>query len=247
MPTREYPNPEPSGRCQTGATNLQNYMMGKNGLSNLGCYNPNSSMSGGGPSWHVHGEAIDLGCNWYDTGARARGDACFAELTGPLKEELNLQQVIWGDRIYDVSYNAVHGYGGDDHKNHLHVALGHHAAATWTRPSTQPVPPPQLAELEEPSMIVIYKGTPHTFWIAGGSSHVGELFHSWGQGTKEPMDQYAPGERYNAAFDVAAVANGDWLNVRVVCNDHPTAGRRLMCFDYHPGRKPAWSAYTVTP
>lgn len=131
MPTREYPNPEPSGKCQDGAVRLHNQMIGSYGVSNLGCYNPNSNMSGGGPSWHVHGEAIDCGANWYDAAGRAAGDATFDWIVAH-KEELNLQQCIWATRIYDVSYNEVRGYGGTDHHNHVHAALGHHAAAHWT-------------------------------------------------------------------------------------------------------------------
>lgn len=157
-------------------------------------------------------------------------------------------------RGYVVTSPEVH-----PHKDFFNTACpGSHTMERWgevvaavlagtSGSSAPPTTTPKPLETELPHMsIIIYKGTPHTFWIAGGA-HTGELWHSWGQGTKENMDEYAPGERFNAAFPIGLAVNGDWLNVRAVCNDHPTAGRRMMCFDHHPGRKPAWSAYTVTP
>lgn len=94
--------------------------------------------------------------------------------------------------------------------------------------------------------VVLYKGVPNSFWI----DEQGWLMHSWGRGTRENMNKYpsAPGEKYNGAFPVSVVVNGDWIHCRVVCNDLPRPnGRRLMCWDYHPGQSPAWQAYVVLP
>lgn len=152
-------------------------------------------------------------------------------------------------RGYVISSPEVH-----PHKDFYNTACpGTHTLNRWAEvvaavlagtsgaPVPEPVPPKPVEEHNV--TIIIYKGTPHSFWI---DEH-GWLQHSWGQGTRENMADHAPGEHYNAGFPVGAAVNGDWLNVRAVCNDHPDAGRRLMCFDHHPGRKPAWSAYTVHP
>lgn len=115
---------------------------------------------------------------------------------------------------------------------------------------TPPKPPaPPIPIVEDNMQVIIYRGTPHTFWI----DQDGWLQHSWGPGASENMNQTkygAPGEKYDANFAVSAAVNGDWLNVRVVCNTIPpprTEGRRLMCFDSHPSYSPTWRAYTVTP
>lgn len=184
MSTRETANPIPSGHCQPGARNLQVFAMRTFGLADLGCYNPNSHLSGGGPSWHVHGEAIDLGCNWNDPTARGRGNAWFAWLVAH-REELNLQQAIWGNTIYDVSY-GLRAYTHHDHENHIHAALGHAAAANWHEganvPITPPKPPPPPTK-EDQVESAWYGNGMHTFWIDKN----GELQHNYGNTFVENM------------------------------------------------------------
>lgn len=151
----------PSG-CQPGSLRLSAHLRALYGLGDSGCYNPNSNLSSGAPSWHVYGKAIDLGCNWYDGAARARGDACFAWVLAH-REELNLQQMIWGDRIYDVSYGGVRPYRHADHKNHLHIAIGYAASQNWqagaaAQPQPQPeddLTPEEQARLKTVEMLLV--------------------------------------------------------------------------------------------
>lgn len=106
-----------------------------------------------------------------------------------------------------------------------------------------PAPGPPLPVEGDNVQVIIHKGVPHTFWI----DSKGWLCHSWGPDPKarENMNRYAPGEHYNDAFPVALAVNGDWLNVRAVCVDHATAGRRVMAMDFHPAS--GWHPYTITP
>lgn len=219
MSTREYPNPVPSGHCQPGAARLQAWGINTFKLTNLGCYNPNSHLSGGGPSWHVHGEAIDLGCNWYDETARGRGNAWFAWLIQN-REALNLQQAIWGNTIYDVSY-GVRAYNHEDHKNHIHAALGHAAAQNWYPPGTPAPLPPAVTPtyVNEDNMASVYyevgnQKTVHSFWIDSNN----ELQHHYGGSNVENMAKYG---LKNVHFDptvpvVALVTPDGALHVRVV-------------------------------
>lgn len=147
---REYPNTgfarRPSS-CQPGSKRLLDYLTAKFRLSNSGCFNAGSRLTSGKLSFHAYGKAIDLGCNWHDLGQRARGNQCFDWLLAN-REALGLQQVIWGDRIWDISY-GVRAYRRDDHKNHVHVSLGYHASQHWTStgqpaPAPAPAPPPLI-------------------------------------------------------------------------------------------------------
>lgn len=141
----------PTG-CQPGCVRLSGYLRGMFGLADSGCFNPNSVLSSGNPSWHQYGKAIDLGCNWYDGNQRARGDRCFDWVLAH-REELNLQQMIWGNRIYDVSYGGVRTYSHDDHKNHIHIAIGYAASQNWnvgSGPAPQPQPAPEEDDMFGP-------------------------------------------------------------------------------------------------
>jgi len=116
---------------------LLNHLTAKFGVGNSGCYNANSTLSSGSPSWHAYGKAIDLG-----TSDRAKGDRVFQWVLDR-REELNLQQMIWRDRIYDVGYGGVRHYSRGDHDTHLHIAIGYQASQSWTPSGPAPAPQPQ--------------------------------------------------------------------------------------------------------
>lgn len=165
MPTREQASTGFSRRpttCQPGCVRLSEHLRRLYNLSNAGCYNPNSHLSSGAPSWHVYGKAIDLGCNWNDPAQRQRGDQCF-EWVLARREELNLQQMIWGNRIYDVSYGGVRTYRHDDHKTHLHIAIGYQASQSWqprggVAAPSQPVPQLPAGRKAKPVVFIQTKG-----------------------------------------------------------------------------------------
>lgn len=127
--------------CQPGCIRLQQFLIATFGATNSGCYSVNSVLTSGRPSWHQYGKAIDMGANWNDPAGRARGDRVF-DWVLLHANELNLQQMIWGNRIWDVSYGGVRAYHRDDHFNHVHIAIGYAASQNWQSGAPGPAPPP---------------------------------------------------------------------------------------------------------
>lgn len=142
--------------CQAGSSSLLRYLMTKFGLANSGCRNPTSLLSSGAPSWHVYGKAIDLGCWWFHPDDKPDGDACWHWLIQH-REELWLQQAIWGNRIFDVSYGE-RNYYRSDHYNHIHVALGAGPARNWRPPTAAPdAPGTPLYETGDTGMLFLFQ------------------------------------------------------------------------------------------
>lgn len=165
MPTREQANTgvaqmANSHTCQPGSLRLLNFLMATFHVGNDGCFNPLSKLSSGSPSWHVWGKAIDAAANWNDPTQRARGDAVWNWVLAN-RDALNLQQMIWGTRIWDVSYQAEHHYGGGDHFNHVHIALGFAASQHWYPPAVAapaPKPKPKSKRGKRMNLVQVHGG-----------------------------------------------------------------------------------------
>lgn len=151
MPTVDGPSPVISGGCRDGSTRLLTYLTDLFDLGVSGCYNPDSTTDSGAPSYHVSGCAIDLTADWYDLAVRARGDAAF-DWAVAHAEELNLQEAIFGERIITSRRwsEGVRFYAPDDHKNHVHIALGRGPADNWT--PTPYVEEPDLTPEQEQTL-----------------------------------------------------------------------------------------------
>jgi hypothetical protein len=80
---------------------------------------------------------------------------------------------------------------------------------------------------------VVFEGSVHSFWV----DQDGWLQHSWA-GHVENMRQYAKEQvKFDPAFPVDAVTNGDHIHVRAVCVTLPSPnGRRLWSWDYTKGK-----------
>lgn len=181
----------PHGICQPGSVNLQSYLMDMYQLGNSGCYNPDSKLSNGGPSFHTTGQAIDLTCNFYNGDEAARGMECFQWVMDH-KEQLDLQQIIGDHQIWSSFDQRIKVYGDNDHMNHIHISLGSYPSVHWIppEPPAPPVPPaptPQPEELEVSSTI-FYKpiNQTHRFW-RGSGPHEGHLLHAWNADLDGPM------------------------------------------------------------
>jgi hypothetical protein len=129
-----------SGGCRDGCARLLAWVTQTYGLGVSGCYNPNSTTSSGGPSYHVSGCATDHTADWFDADQRAAGDRLY-DWAIANRESLQLQEAIWGERIWTSRRQSegVRFYAPDDHKNHVHLAFSRHVADTWT---PGPVAPP---------------------------------------------------------------------------------------------------------
>lgn len=98
------------------------FSLGRNmGLSDLGTFNPASTLPSGGKSDHAYypARAFDLGVE-PDTGyANPVGRSFFQTMVG------NCGYVILGDRIWSQARasEGVRHYGGGGHSNHVHVSL----------------------------------------------------------------------------------------------------------------------------
>lgn len=132
-------------RCQSGCLRASAFLRKKFWLADAGCYNPDSNLDSGEPSWHVYGKAIDLGCWWFDPSDKADGDKCWQYVLDH-KEAFGLQQMIWGSKIVDVRDGyRVRRYNGGDHFNHIHIAFSYGASLNWRIPEVDdpdPVPVP---------------------------------------------------------------------------------------------------------
>jgi hypothetical protein len=89
------------------------------GLSDLGTYNPASTLPGGGKSDHAHypARAFDLGIEpdtgWNNLTARA--------FFNQMVDHPAVEYVILGDKIWSRS-RGLHEYTAGGHLNHLHVS-----------------------------------------------------------------------------------------------------------------------------
>lgn len=134
-------------KCQPGTARLQQYVSALFNLPAWGCLSETSQLTSGAWSWHKYGKAIDTGCNWYDSTQQRRGNALF-DWAVAHREALNLQQTIFGNRIWDVEYGE-RIYHRDDHTNHVHIAIGYHPSQNWTAPGGTLPPTPGDYELTE--------------------------------------------------------------------------------------------------
>lgn len=96
------------------------YSVGRRmGLTDLGTYNPASTLPGGGPSDHsvFPARAFDLGCNPQTGWQNATARAFFEKMVG----RPEVEYVILGDRIWSVA-RGLHTYTAGGHLNHVHVS-----------------------------------------------------------------------------------------------------------------------------
>lgn len=132
-------------KCQPGTARLQAYVSSLFSLPAWGCLGEGSQLTSGAWSWHKYGKAIDTGANWYDDNQQRRGNALF-DWAVQNREALNLQQAIFGNRIYDIEYGE-RIYHRNDHTNHVHIAIGYHPSQNWTPPGG-PYPPTTPGDYE---------------------------------------------------------------------------------------------------
>lgn len=165
----------PHGICQPGSVRLQAYLMDRYQLGNSGCYNPNSRLDSGAPSFHTTGQGIDLTCNFYDPAQTDRGMQCFQWVLDH-KEELDLQQIIADHQIWSSFDQRVKLYSADDHMYHIHISLGSSASVNWVTPIV-PLPLPEKEEI--PMHVLIYDNTHHTVRV----DQNGSVVHGWFDGT----------------------------------------------------------------
>lgn len=167
--TIEHPDLTLHRVCQAGTLRLFNYLMSLFQLGNDGCENPNSVLTSGAPSFHVTGEAFDLAANFLDPAQRARGNNAFNWLYN-YRDQLNLQQIIFGDRIWSSFDQEIKNYSHQDHNNHVHTSLGRNAALNWNlnwiHGTNPPVPPPKNpdAPVPKPQLAVEDKGANGVFY-----------------------------------------------------------------------------------
>lgn len=134
--------------CQQGTREFLHWGIEAFNLANSGCFNPDSELSSGEPSWHAYGKAADFGCWWWDPTDHGDGDRLWNWCLEH-KEEIGLQQMIWGNRIVDVrDGHRVRYYSGSDHYNHIHVAMSFRASQDW-RPPGLPYTPEEDMTPEE--------------------------------------------------------------------------------------------------
>lgn len=126
--------------CQPGTTRFLHWGIETFHLANSGCLSETSQLDSGAWSWHKYGKAADFGCWWFDPTDHGDGDRLWNWVIAN-REALGLQQMIWGNRIVDVRDGYVQRYyDGNDHYNHIHVAIGYNASQNWQPPGT-PYPP----------------------------------------------------------------------------------------------------------
>lgn len=97
------------------------YTLGRRlGLSDLGTYNPASTLPGGGKSDHAFNpaRAFDLGLTKVGTRARARW------FFGQMIERPEVEYVIFEERIWSRD-RGLHAYTAGGHDAHVHVSLRH--------------------------------------------------------------------------------------------------------------------------
>lgn len=103
--------------------------------TDLGTYNPASTLPGGGPSDHAHypADAFDAGFSppsgWGNESARA----FFEKMVG----RAGIHYAILGDKIWSTD-KGLHAYGAGGHENHVHVSgsPGQAGSQTTARPKT---------------------------------------------------------------------------------------------------------------
>lgn len=159
----------PSG-CQPGALRFLHWAVATFHLAVAGCFSPVSKLTSGRWSWHKYGKAVDLGANWWSERDRRDGQA-FWDWALAHADELGLQQMIWGNMIWDVSF-GWRIYHGRDHYNHIHLAMSYPASQNWRPPTTTPAPPADtrkrasmfiLRDQDTPGVIVDYVSD----WMTG--------------------------------------------------------------------------------
>ena len=129
--------------CQAGMVNLRNYLFGRFGGRDLGCYNPRS-VAGGGPSLHAEGRAGDFGFNAFDAFEQTQGNKLFTWAVLHA-DEIGLQEMLWRGAIWywprrltehgwsDFPLPGVYGpVQQNDHMSHVHLGVDADAGANWT-------------------------------------------------------------------------------------------------------------------
>lgn len=119
----EHANPvtvPPSGGCQPGVTQFQQWFQQWWGLPTLGCYNPASTVPGGSPSLHRDGRAADVGHDWSE-----QQIALVWELSRRLarhSERLGVQQIIYRGLFWRQGQAWLPvSEATDPHESHAHV------------------------------------------------------------------------------------------------------------------------------
>jgi len=95
------------------------YALGRRlGLSDLGTYNPASTLPGGGKSDHAYSpaRAFDLGLT--KTGTRERARWFFRRMI----DRTEVEYVIFEDKIWSRT-QGLHAYTAGGHATHVHVSL----------------------------------------------------------------------------------------------------------------------------
>lgn len=181
-PSHEAPHPRTSG-CQIGCSRLSAFLRSRYGGGDSGCFNPTSVTSSGSRSYHQSGAAIDIGTSANNAIGRHIGYSIFYWCVANA-DSINLQELIWHKSIITASrwHEGVRVYNGGDHSDHVHIALGWHAATTWSPSaitSTAVIAPPIQEEDDmEHGMAVDITIKPGTG--AGSIAPVGYTLARWG-------------------------------------------------------------------
>lgn len=90
------------------------------GLSDLGTYNPASTLPGGGKSDHAYNPARAFDVGLTKAGTRARARWFYAQMKG----RPEVEYVIFEKKIWSVD-KGEHAYTAGGHDTHVHVSLRH--------------------------------------------------------------------------------------------------------------------------
>lgn len=106
--------------CRSGVHAFERYFGAVWGLPSLGCYNPASTLPGGGPSLHTVGRAVDIGHDWSDEKIALVWELC-RQLVG-WAPVIGVQQIIYRGFFWRQGqlWKMVSA-STDPHESHAHV------------------------------------------------------------------------------------------------------------------------------